>query len=49
MTLRHIERLEYPRIAQIMELSESTVRAHVLAGREALRKLILSRHPEWHE
>jgi RNA polymerase sigma-70 factor (ECF subfamily) len=49
MTLRHIERLEYPRIAQIMGLSESTVRAHVLAGREALRKLILSRHPEWHE
>ncbi len=49
MTLRHIERLEYPRIAQIMELSESTVRAHVRAGREALRNLILFRHPEWQE
>ena len=47
MTLRHIERLDYPRIAQVMAISESTVRAHVRAGREALRKLIQSRHPEW--
>ena len=47
MTLRHIERWDYPRIAQVMAISESTVRAHVRAGREALRKLIQSRHPEW--
>ena len=47
MTLRHIERLDYPRIAQVMAISESTVRAHVRAGREALRKLIQTRHPEW--
>ncbi len=47
MTLRHIERLDYPRIAQVMAISESTVRVHVRAGREALRKLIQSRHPEW--
>ncbi len=47
MTLRHIERLDYPRIAQVMAISESTVRAHVHAGREALRKLIQTRHPEW--
>ncbi len=47
MTLRHIERLDYPRIAQVMAISESTVRAHVRAGREALRKMIQTRHPEW--
>ncbi len=47
MTLRHIERWDYPRIAQVMAISESTVRAHVRAGREALRKLIQTRHPEW--
>ncbi len=47
MTLRHIERLDYPRIAQVMAISESTVRVHVRAGREALRELIQSRHPEW--
>ncbi len=47
MTLRHIERLDYPRIAQVMAISESTVRAHVRTGREALRKLIQTRHPEW--
>ena len=47
ITLRHIERLDYPRIAQVMAISESTVRAHVRAGREALRKLIQTRHPEW--
>ncbi len=47
MTLRHIERWDYPRIAQVMAISESTARAHVRAGREALRKLIQTRHPEW--
>ena len=47
MTLRHIERMDYPRIAQVMAVSESTVRAHVRTGCEALRKLIQTRHPEW--
>ena len=47
MTLRHIERWDYPRIAQVMAISESTVRAHVRTGCEALRKLIQTRHPEW--
>ncbi len=47
VTLRHIERLEYPQIALIMAISESTVRAHVYAGRETLRSLIVARHPEW--
>ncbi len=47
MTLRHIERLDYPQIAYVMAISESTVRAHVRAGRDALRTLIQARHPEW--
>ncbi len=47
VTLRHIERLDYPQIALIMAISESTVRAHVYAGRETLRSLIVARHPEW--
>lgn len=47
VTLRHIERMEYSHIARIMEISESTVRVHVRTGRDALRKLIQARHPEW--
>lgn len=47
VTLRHIEHMDYPRIAEIMRVSESTVRAHVQAGRDHLRRLILARHPEW--
>lgn len=47
LTLRHIEHLEYPAIAAVMNVTESTVRAHVRAGRETLRGLILSHHPEW--
>ena len=47
VTLRHLERMEYPQIARIMAISESTVRVHVRSGREALRKLIQARHPEW--
>ena len=47
VTLRHLERMEYPQIARIMAISESTVRVHVRTGREALRKLIQARHPEW--
>jgi RNA polymerase sigma factor (sigma-70 family) len=47
VTLRHLEQMEYAQIAIIMEISESTVRAHVRAGREALRRMIVSKHPEW--
>jgi len=47
VTLKHIEQMDYVDIARIMALAESTARAHVRAGRQALRKLILSRHPEW--
>ncbi len=47
VTLRHLERLEYPQIAEIMDVAESTVRTHVHAGREALRQMIVRRYPEW--
>lgn len=47
LSLRHFERLDYPQIAAIMNIRESTARVHVRAGREALRRLILARHPEW--
>ncbi len=47
VTLRHIEHMEYSQIARIMAISESTVRVHVCAGREALRNLIQVRHPGW--
>jgi RNA polymerase sigma-70 factor (ECF subfamily) len=47
VVLRHLEGMEYEDIARIMELSESSVRVHVFSGREALRKMILARYPEW--
>lgn len=47
VTLRHLERMEYPQIAEVMGVSESTARTHVHTGRELLRRLIQSRHPEW--
>ena len=47
LTLRHLEQMEYGQIARIMAISESTVRAHVHAGREALRNMISARHAEW--
>lgn len=47
VVLRHLEGMEYEKIAQVMEISESSVRGHVFAGREALRKMILARYPEW--
>lgn len=49
VTLRHLEHMDYSRIAEIMAVGESTVRTHVRAGREALRKMIQARHPEWCE
>jgi RNA polymerase sigma-70 factor (ECF subfamily) len=47
VVLRHLEGIAYRRIAEIMEISESTARVHVRAGREALREMILKRYPEW--
>jgi RNA polymerase sigma-70 factor, ECF subfamily len=45
--LRHLESMDYQRIAHVMEVSESTVRVHVRAARESLRRMVLERHPEW--
>jgi RNA polymerase sigma-70 factor (ECF subfamily) len=36
VTLRHLEAMEYPRIAEIMDVAESTVRFHVRQARLAL-------------
>ncbi len=47
IVLRHLEDMDYPSIARIMEITESTVRVHVRAARQALRKAMLKRYPEW--
>lgn len=49
LVLRHLEQMEYPSIAAVMQIAESTVRVHVRAAREALRKAILKRYPQWAE
>ena len=47
LVLRHLEGMAYRRIAEVMEISESTARVHVRAAREALREMIVKRYPEW--
>ena len=47
IVLRHIDGMSYQQIAEIMQVSESTVRVHVRAAREALREKIMKRYPEW--
>ncbi len=47
VTLRHLEQMSYPDIALTLGVAESTARAHVRAGRDGLRNLFTSRHPEW--
>ena len=49
LVLRHLEQMDYPSIAAVMQISQSTVRVHVRAAREALRNAILKRYPEWAE
>jgi len=49
LVLRHLEQMDYPSIAAVMQISESTVRVHVRAARETLRNAILKRYPEWAE
>ena len=46
MTLRHLEQMEYAQIAQVMNIKESTARAHVRAGREALRGMLARLQPK---
>ena len=49
LVLRHLEQMDYPAIAAVMQIAESTVRVLVRSAREALRKAILERYPEWAE
>lgn len=45
LTLRALEQMDYPRVAEIMELSVSAVRAHVHFGRVRLVELMTDAEP----
>ena len=47
VTLRHLEGMGYADIALALGIAESTARAHVRAGRDGLRRMMIMRHPEW--
>lgn len=47
LVLRHLENMSYEAIAEIMQISPSTVRVQVRNGRETLRQMILAEHPDW--
>lgn len=47
MVLRHIQGMGYDEIGRVLRISQSTARVHARAGREALRILLLRRHPGW--
>lgn len=47
ITLRHVEGMEYERIAEVLEISPATVRGHVRDAREALRARLARELPEW--
>jgi len=49
LVLRHLQGMAVAEIAGVLGLSPSTVRVHLMVGRESLRRLILLRHPEWLE
>ncbi len=49
LVLRHLEGLDYPTVARLMEITESTARGLVRNAREALRKMILAQDPHWVE
>jgi RNA polymerase sigma-70 factor (ECF subfamily) len=40
VTLRHLEGLGYPEIAEMMDIAESTVRFHVREARLALARML---------
>ncbi len=46
VTLRHLEGMDYERIAAVLEISAATARVHAHAGRETLRRLLLERHAD---
>ncbi|NOT02014.1 MAG: RNA polymerase sigma factor [Phycisphaerales bacterium] len=47
VTLRHLEGMEYERIAEIMEIAPATVRVHVRDAREALRVRLVREYSDW--
>ncbi len=47
IVLRHLEGLEVAEIADVLGITESTVRVQTRNGRETLRRLMLERHPDW--
>ena len=47
LVLRHLENMAYPRIAELMEIDQSTVRVLVRNAREALRQALTRENPEW--
>ena len=47
LVLRHLEGMAYDEIADVMEISASTVRVLVRNGREALREAMLAARPGW--
>lgn len=49
IVLRHLEDLSFDEIGELLAMSPSTARVHAIKGREALRKLVLKRFPEWGE
>jgi RNA polymerase sigma-70 factor (ECF subfamily) len=47
LVLRHLQGMSFDEISDVLGISASTARVHVIAAREALRKLIVRRHPDW--
>ncbi|MGD2109550.1 MAG: RNA polymerase sigma factor, partial [Phycisphaerae bacterium] len=47
IVLRHLHGMDYEQIAAVLEISRSTARVHAQAGREALKELLMERHPDW--
>jgi RNA polymerase sigma-70 factor (ECF subfamily) len=45
--LRGIERLDYPQIADILKVKETTARWHMYEARRILRQKLSRAHPEW--
>ena len=45
--LREIEGVETAEVARVMNVTESTVRNHLLQARRILKAALLAEHPEW--
>lgn len=49
IVLRHLQGMSFEQIADVLAIAPTTVRVHVRAGRETLRRLMLKRDPDWFE